>query len=367
MPSKIYMGVDERNDHSFRIPRPDLAVQLDMPDACTNCHTDKDSQWATEAIKKWYGKIPQGYQKFGSALHALQQQDEQALTLAYGVLLDDAPTIAKATTLNYLGTYPSRQTLMTSLQMLRSEQADLRLQALLALQGFPLQHTVAQIFPLLNDPVKIVRLEAASILIAVPRGSLQKEQTDLMDKVTEEYRQSLLFSADRPESQLALARLYSLQGLLTQADSAFQQALVLQPKYVPAYVNYANFLQQQHKEPQAFTILQQGIKESEGAALYHSLGLWYVRNKDKGKGIALLQKATEMEPDNSRYLYVYAVAIGETQAEKAIKLLEASLEKHSGNVEALMALASYHTQLGHENDALKYRKKAESVMQYKPQ
>lgn len=366
MPSKIYMGVDERNDHSFRIPRPDLAAQLDMPDACTNCHTDKNSQWAAEAIKQWYGKTPQGYQKFSRALHALQQQDEQALTLAYGVLMDDAPTIAKATALSYLGTYPSRQTLMTSLQMLRSKQADIRLQALLALQGFPLQHTVAQIFPLLNDPVKIVRLEAASILVAVPRGSLQKEQIDLMDKVTEEYRQSLLFSADRPESQLALARLYRLQGQTSQAESAFQQALVLQPKYIPAYINYANFLQQQGKEPAAFIILQQGLKEIEGAALYHSLGLWYVRNNDKEKGITLLQKAAEMEPDNTRYLYVYAVAVGETQTEKAIKLLEASLDKHSGNVEVLMALASYHAQLGHKSDVLKYRKKAESVMQYKP-
>jgi len=320
MPAQTYMGVDERNDHSFRIPRLDLAAQLDMPDACTLCHSDKNSQWAADAIKKWYGKIPQGYQQFGRALQALQQQDEQALNLAYGVLLDDAPTIAKATALGYLGTYPSRQTLMTALQMLRSEHADMRIQALQALQGFPLQHTVAQIFPLLKDPVKIVRLEAASLLVAIPRGSMQQEQTVLMDKVIEEYRQSLLFSADRPESQLALARLYRLQGLLSQAESAFKQALMLQPKYIPAYVNYANFLQQQHKEQQAFDVLQQGLKEIEGAAIYHSLGLWHVRNKDREKGIGLLKKATEVEPENSRYLYVYAVAMGETQTEKAVTL-----------------------------------------------
>ncbi len=367
MPSKTYMGVDERNDHSFRVPRPDLAAQLDMPDACTNCHTDKNSPWAADAIKQWYGKIPQGYQKFGNALQALEQQDEQALTLAYSVLLDDSPAIAKATALGYLGTYPSRQTLMTSLQMLRSKKADIRRQALLALQGFPLQHTVAQIFPLLNDPVKLVRMEAANILAAVPRGSLKKEQSDLVNKVTEEYRQSLLFNADRPESQLALARLYRQQGLLTRAESAYKQALVLQPKYVPAYINYANFLQQQNKEPAAFAILQKGLNEIKNAALYHSLGLWYIRNKDKNKGVGFLQKAAEMDLDNSRYLYVYAVAIAETQAEKAIKLLEVSLKKYSGNLDILMALASYNKQLGNESAALKYRKKADSVMQYKVQ
>ena len=36
MPAKTYMGVDPRRDHSFRIPRPDLAVTLDVPDACTS-------------------------------------------------------------------------------------------------------------------------------------------------------------------------------------------------------------------------------------------------------------------------------------------------------------------------------------------
>ena len=32
MPATMYMGVDERNDHSFRVPRPDLAKQLATPD-----------------------------------------------------------------------------------------------------------------------------------------------------------------------------------------------------------------------------------------------------------------------------------------------------------------------------------------------
>ena len=74
-----------------------------------------------------------------------------------------------------------------------------------------------------------------------------------------------------------------------------------------------------------------------------------------------------MEPDNTRYLYVYAVAIAETQPEKAIKLLEVSLEKHSGNMDVLMALSSYYNQLGNESAALKYRNKADRVMQYKVQ
>ena len=38
MPSKTYMVVHDRHDHSFRIPRPDRTVSLGTPNACNTCH-----------------------------------------------------------------------------------------------------------------------------------------------------------------------------------------------------------------------------------------------------------------------------------------------------------------------------------------
>ncbi|GAB5374992.1 MAG: hypothetical protein AcusKO_14540 [Acuticoccus sp.] len=37
MVERVYMGNDWRADHSFRIPRPDLAAETGAPDACTGC------------------------------------------------------------------------------------------------------------------------------------------------------------------------------------------------------------------------------------------------------------------------------------------------------------------------------------------
>lgn len=368
MPAKIYMGVDERNDHSFRIPRPDLAAQFDMPDACTNCHKGQTSQWAATAIKKWYGDTPQGYQQFGLALHGLDSQSEDALSQTYELFFKDTPDIAKATAIGYLGEYPSRQTLMTSLQMLRSKDADIRRQALLALQSFPIQHTAAQIFPRLSDPVKTVRLEAARILAGIPRGSLAKEQKDLLDKVIEEYRQSLLFNAERPESQLALAQLYIQLEQVDKAQAAFKEALRLQPQFIPAYINYASFLQQ-NDEAAAFELLQSGLKQAKEASLYHSLGLWYIRNKDQEanqeKAMTALKTATELEPENAHYQYVYAIAIAQNDPKLAIQILENALQNHRGNLNILTALASYYQQLSDSENANKYSKKANKVLQAK--
>ncbi|NOQ15780.1 MAG: tetratricopeptide repeat protein [Methyloprofundus sp.] len=364
MPAKTYMGVDERNDHSFRIPRPDLAGKLAAPDACTLCHKDKQPEWAASALSKWYGKTPQGYQQFGPALHALALQKQDALTLSYGVLMTGAPNIAKATVVGHLGYYPSKQTLMTALQMLRSKDADTRRQALQALHAFPLNQTIAQVYAALSDPVKIVRLEAANILASVPRGALEKSQRKLIDTVTEEYRQSLLFIAERPEAQLSLARLYYQLGQLQLAEQAFKEALRLQPQFVPVYINYADFLQQQKQETVAFELLNKGLAVTKDAAIHHALGLWYIRHNDKGAALKQLKIAAELEPDTARYAYVYAVAIAEKSPKQAITILEEALLRQEGNLDLLMALAGYYQQLGDMESTQKYRLKMDAVMQY---
>lgn len=69
MPPRTYMGVDSRNDHSFRIPRPDISVSMpQIPNACNLCHKDKSAVWAAGTVKKWYGRTPIGKQNFAHAL-----------------------------------------------------------------------------------------------------------------------------------------------------------------------------------------------------------------------------------------------------------------------------------------------------------
>ena len=55
MPHKTYMGIDKRRDHSIRIPRPDHTVKFGTPNACNQCHTDKDANWAADAVVKYKG------------------------------------------------------------------------------------------------------------------------------------------------------------------------------------------------------------------------------------------------------------------------------------------------------------------------
>ena len=58
MPEQAYMVIDERADHSIRIPRPDLTKTIGTPNACSQngCHPNETLDWVVDAFTKWYGQ-----------------------------------------------------------------------------------------------------------------------------------------------------------------------------------------------------------------------------------------------------------------------------------------------------------------------
>jgi predicted CXXCH cytochrome family protein len=39
--------------HTFRFITPAMTDKYKIPNPCTSCHTDKSTQWATEALRRW--------------------------------------------------------------------------------------------------------------------------------------------------------------------------------------------------------------------------------------------------------------------------------------------------------------------------
>jgi len=366
MPARTYMGVDSRNDHSFRIPRPDISVEMkEIPNACNLCHTDKDSKWATDAMKSWYGKIPVGKQNFAHSLRSLRTNSEDAPKRIYEVLLSDAPDIAKATATEYLGNYPSKQTYITTLQMLKNKDALIRRSALQSLEAFPSQMRGKHTLEMLNDPIKIVRMEAARQLAAFLVGELDKKTKEILNKAFDEYEKILLFTAERPESQLSLALFYAHRNMHEKAKKAYEEALRLQPQFIPAYVNYSEYLQQKGKKQEAFDLLQKGLKNIPDAAiLHHALGLWYVRNKEAEKAIPFLKNAVELDEDDARLSYVYAVSIGEKDPKEAIRVLEKAYVKHTGDLQIISGLVYYTKMIGDMTKSKMYEEKFKKMQNF---
>lgn len=366
MPARTYMGIDSRNDHSFRVPRPDISVvSPQIPNACNLCHTDKEASWSAQAMVKWYGKVPVGYQKFSHTLEALRNHRPNAPKALYSLLTSGTSTITKATLTTYLGNYPSKQTYITTLQMLRDTHPMVRCSALIALEAFPPRLRLKETFKMLYDPIKIVRIEAVRGLLSIPMGSLDEKRKKIYEKVLLEYQQTLDFTSERPETQLSIARLYESQGDLDKAEQAYQEALRLQPRFVPAYINYSHFLQRQGKEQASKQILEKGIEIVPNIAiLHHTLGLWFIRAKEPKKAQYLLQKAMQLDRENSRFAYVYAVSVGEKNPQKAIEILQNSYTSHQGDISIVSALSYYYKQTGEEEKSLEFEKKASSLQHF---
>src|SRR5690606_36057128 len=101
MPERTYMSVDPRRDHSFRIPRPDLSVATAAPNACTNCHADRDAAWAASVLRQQFSSDAADRLHFATVLSAGRAGAANAeLAAAAGNLA--FPDIARATALSLL-------------------------------------------------------------------------------------------------------------------------------------------------------------------------------------------------------------------------------------------------------------------------
>ncbi|MBL0721744.1 MAG: hypothetical protein JJV88_04110 [Sulfurovum sp.] len=363
MPARTYMGIDSRNDHSFRIPRPDISVDMkEIPNACNLCHTDKDAKWSTNAMKKWYGEIPTGKQNFAHSLKALREQDISAPKEIYSVLMSDAPDIAKATVTSYLGNYPSKQTYTTILQALRKSDAYMRRAGLQALESFPPKMRMQTTFDMLSDSSRIVRMESARQLSAFPLGNLPKEQKKIVEKALGEYEKILLFTAERPESQVSLGLFYTNRKMFAKAEKAYKEALSLQPQFVPAYINYSEYMMKQGRGEEAFSILKKGIHNVPNIGiLHHALGLWYVRNRESHKATLELKQAVELNKNSGRFAYVYAISLGKENPNKAISILEDAYTRHQGDMQIVSGLVYYYKQIGDIKKSIEYEKKLKGM------
>jgi predicted CXXCH cytochrome family protein len=364
MPPRTYMVVDPRHDHSMRIPRPDFSVKLGTPNACNNCHDDKDAAWAAAQVTSWYGDTSTGFQAYAQALHDGQQETPGAgADLATLIRNTERPAIARATAIARIGPYLSAATIDVLPLALSDDNPVIRVAAVAELEYVPAEIRVRLAFPMLEDPVRAVRIETARVLASIPSGELPRDQQLLLERALQETISSQQAMAERPEAQTNLGGLYAALGENEKAAAAYKTATDLNPVYVPGYVNLADLYRAQGKETEAEKVLRQAARVSpDNADVHHALGLSLVRQKRANEGIEELRLASTLNPDNARYIYVYAVALNSTgKPEQAIMVLQGAHNRYPNNRDILSALIAFHCDMGHQDAARTYAEKLRAI------
>jgi len=347
MPQNTYMVIDPRRDHSMRVPRPDLSVTLGLPNACNNCHQDRDAAWAAAAVRSWYGRDAAGFQGYAPIFAAADRRDPAARDALRALAFDAAqPAIARATALvRFAGLGGASGQLAQ--EAAQDTNWRVRIAAASAAESLPPETRPAAVGRLLADPLRAVRMEAARVL-AGSHTQLPADLQPAWKKASGEYVATLRYNADRPEANVALGGFHAALGEAAQAQQAFDQALRLDTAFEPAYVNAADALRVLGHEAESLAMLERGLEAlPRSAALHHARGLAQVRAQQAPAALLSLRQAATLDPGSVRYTYVYAVALHSTgRPTEAIQVLEQALRRWPTDRDLLFALASFQRDAG---------------------
>ena len=370
MPTTTYMQVDARHDHSLRIPRPDRTISMGVPNACNQCHRDRDAAWAAARIKSWTPLPAPGHQGFAEALYAAERSASNAPDMLRAVVSDlQQPAIARASAVSRLARYPGPASGDLLHAALRDASPLVRAAAVEALSGEPPEQRSRWLLPLTSDPVRTVRIEAAEALAGIPLTDASVAERDALARATAEYLAAQQFNADRPEAHGNLGLYYARTGQLQRAQAEFERALAIDPGFVPAAVNLADLYRARGEEAQAESVLRAALPAShDDASLHYALGLSLARQQRMPEALAQLQQAAKLGPADPRYAYVYGVALHSAgkQAE-GIAVLAAAHAKFSGDPEILQALATMERDRGNLAAARDYAKQLVQLTPDDPQ
>ncbi|MEE2778814.1 MAG: multiheme c-type cytochrome [Acidobacteriota bacterium] len=354
MPSRTYMGIDERRDHSFRIPRPGLSASLGSPSACASCHEDRLPGWAAERVAAWRGDAPSPPPHYGEVLRAARDGATEATEGLQSLILGgEAPGIVRATATALLTPAPNATFLDTIRLSSRDPDALVRLASLTPLTGIDPQSRFELAGHLLEDPIRAVRIEAARVMADIPANGLPSGAVPKRDAALAELRGGLLLNSDRPESWLNLGLLEVARGDLAAADAAYVRALALDGRFVPAIVNLADLRRQQNRDAEGEALLQDALGIGDTAEVRHALGLLLVRGQRLSEALEQLELAARAAPSHPRYGYVFGIALESAgRVSEALETLSDHHRRHPSDPDTLVALATLSRKHARPREAL---------------
>ncbi len=368
MPGRYYMGVDRRYDHSMRIPRPDLSIQLGTPNACNNCHDDKTNQWAAGFINKWYGERRKPH--YGTVLAEAAEGKTNADSGLLKIINSNLyPEIIRATAIGYLSGYPSanaqeavRKALSDPDPLLRHTAAENYMMS----DSAGLMRVLA---PLLNDPIRAVRMEAAYRLSTYRNDAFNEIQYSLFRKALDEYRNAQEYVADFPTGRYNLGNYYAKMNDYTKAEANYLEAITIDNLFYPGKVNLAILYYKEGKTGPAEKLFLDLIKNHpETQEGFYYLALLYGEQKRYSEAISLLETASTKVNCNPRVYYnlglLYQMI---NQNEKCETAFMKGLRIDPCNFDLLYALFVSQTKQNNRIGAAAYLEKLKTCYPYEKQ
>ena len=330
MTGKVYMGNDFRRDHSFRVPRPDQSVEYGTPNACNGCHKDKTPNWAADVIVSHFGETREDH--FSDHLMAGYHENPERL---YELISNTTyPEIARATAMYYYASRISPAEVKKIEKFLNDPDVLVKNETIKAFNQLGLATHLPHIKPLLEDPVRLIRLSA---LEYVHKYEPNAQRTPAFQTAEQEYMTFMDMSADYTSGQQRMAQYLEAKGDLNGAIRAYRKAIEIDNHYNQARMNLALLLYKQG-DPSGAEALYLKVIEQEPHVSYphYMLGLLYHETGKNEKAIEYLRQACSKTPAILRAHYNYALILQQNkQYNASIQAINEALLTFTDNEELL--------------------------------
>jgi len=377
MPPAMYMVTDKRYDHSMQKPRPELTIDLGVPNGCNICHNNlekgEDAVWAKTWMDKWYDtkrKAAVGYgqpKEYGShfayAVAGGRNLEPDGVMPLIAVAREkdgrEIRPITRASAVALLGRYDLPQARGAIAEMLNDPEGLVRLAATGATESWSQDERLRYLAPMLRDPLRAVRVEAARILTPISKQKFPQTVYDDWKNNAREYLESLAANRDTAPAHLNLAVFRYHQAVeqwtarpnptresFLQATEVvvktYQTAIYLDPLFLPARVNLAMLHDERGEDEAAEKEFRKILEiEPDQGEIHYSLALLLAQQNRFPESVASFENAVTLLPTHARMRYNYALALLKVgRTDDAKKQLTESLRLDPNSTDAAQVLRS---------------------------
>jgi tetratricopeptide (TPR) repeat protein len=402
MPETTYMELDPRRDHSLRVPRPDLSVDLGVPNACSRCHFDEEKmpaeqqvgmrqyldyvraaaddpiiqaeigrldRWSLDAVKKWYPNSKQPATDHWSTYlqAAWDGEDDPSEALLKVVKKKSFPAFIRATALSQLTRFGDVNKHLKEVEpfledphpLVRMAAASVfeRLMPQIDIQLTVRPETVQsiaddlrpKIYPLLkllDDPSRLVRAEAARVLSGIDHrvaGTvLYGDENEKVLGALEELRVGVMENNDRAGAHAMMGNIYANLGRYDKAEEAYENALIVEPFSTGPRTNLAELMDYHMNklDAQARQYAQQGNREPI-EELAGQIATYQIRAEDyRREELPNVARDARLAPNSAPIVYRYATCLYVNGfLDQAVVQLDRTLELEPNNPDFLLMQA----------------------------
>jgi len=233
MPRTVLSIKARIRDHSMSLPAPENTERFAIPNACNECHADKQPSWAVDALAKWW---PNGRRSKmvarADAFTGGRASRPEALDGLLALAADQAQgPLVQANAIGYLANYADGRALHALVAAAKAVNPAIRSAALSGLgvaKGGDAARR-ATLLAALDDPVRAVRMAALTGLINQGGGPPEGEDVKRFHKASLEFAARARPHEDDAAIQRDLGLVQMLAGDFDPAGNALQIAMGLEP------------------------------------------------------------------------------------------------------------------------------------------